>query len=112
MPRSLAIRELAELLTVLGHPDRIRIVEELRSEERDVGSLAELLEVSPSRVSQQLSVLRAHHVVQRRREGRHVYYHLEKPALAAWLIDGLQFLETERGSLHASIRDAQQEFKS
>ncbi len=111
MPRAIAIRELADLLGVLAHPDRIRIVEELRAGERDVGTLAQTLEVAPARVSQHLSMLRAHRIVQKRRESRHVYYHLAHPELAAWLLRGFDFLQTEATQLRASIADTRAAFE-
>ncbi len=77
---------------LLSHPHRIRIVEELRDSELDVNSLQELLGISHSGVSQHLSLLRAHRVVLERREGRHVFYRLRQPRLAAWLVGGVEFL--------------------
>ena len=92
--RRLATQALAELLGVLSHPDRVRIVEELRQGELDVNHLCERLGLAHARMSQQLSLLRNARVVVDRREGRHVYYHLADPRLAAWLLDGLAFVET------------------
>jgi DNA-binding transcriptional ArsR family regulator len=88
----LVTKELADLLGVLAHPHRIRIIEELRETERDVNTLQTALGISHSGVSQHLSVLRAHRLVAERREGRHVYYHLRQPKLARWLIDGIEFV--------------------
>jgi DNA-binding transcriptional ArsR family regulator len=93
--RSFATRELATLLGVLAHPERIRIVEELRSGELDVASLQKLLDIPHSRVSQNLGILRSHHIVVERREGRHVFYHLVQPDMAVWLLDAMKFLERE-----------------
>lgn len=80
--------DMAELFKALGHPDRVRLVEELSGSEKDVNTLCEKLGVRQARVSQHLAVLRASHVVADRRQGRHVLYRLAKPALAAWLILG------------------------
>src|SRR5579862_1806111 len=88
----LVTKELADLLGVLAHPHRIRIIEELRETERDVNTLQTALGISHSGVSQHLSVLRAHRLVAERREGRHVYYHLRQPKLARWLVDGIEFV--------------------
>ncbi|MBM3767337.1 MAG: helix-turn-helix transcriptional regulator [Acidobacteria bacterium] len=97
--RHIIAKELAGLFGVLSHPDRLRIVEELRGGERDVNSLQELLGVSHSRTSQNLAVLRLNRVVIERRDGRHVFYRLEQPELAAWILDGVRFLE--QGSARA-----------
>jgi DNA-binding transcriptional ArsR family regulator len=94
--RALVARELAELLGILAHPQRIRIVEELALGERHVNALQQLLGISHSGVSQHLAVLRAHRLVAERREGRHVVYHLRNPELAAWLTAAMTFLEDEQ----------------
>ncbi len=93
--RAIAARELAKFFGVFSHPDRLRIVEELRDGERDVNALQETLGVSHSRTSQNLAVLRSHRVVIERREGRHVYYRLSHPDVADWVLDGLRFLEAD-----------------
>lgn len=90
--RAIVSREMATLLNVLAHPHRVRIVQELRESEMDVNGLQAALDVSHSRVSQHLSILRAHHIVVERREGRHVYYRLVQPELAVWLREGFKFL--------------------
>lgn len=93
MPQRLIIaKELADIFKILGHPDRVRIIEELRNGEKDVNTLMETLELQGSRVSQHLSLLRAHRVVEERRDGRHHYYHLMQPEIASWIVEGLAFV--------------------
>lgn len=108
--KALVTRELAKLFGALSHPDRIRIIEELGNHrELDVQSLQELLKVSHSRVSQHLAILRSHHLVAERREGRHHYYHLESAELAVWILNGLKFTEGEMldpGLLQEAIQQA------
>jgi DNA-binding transcriptional ArsR family regulator len=105
--RTLVLAELGALLGVLSHPARLRIVEEVRSEERDVNALRELLGIAHSSVSQHLGLLRAHHVVLERREGRHVFYRLARPELAGWLLDGLRFIEPMgEGELRSAVERA------
>lgn len=60
----------------------------------DVNSLQQILGISHSSVSQNLAILRAHHLVRERRQGRHVFYSLTNSSFAGWLLEGLQFLET------------------
>ena len=93
--RSLVAKELGQLFGVLSHPDRVRIVEELRDGEHDVNALQAALNVSHSRTSQNLAVLRAHRLVVERREGRHVFYRLVNAELAQWLLGGLQFIQAD-----------------
>ncbi len=86
-------KELADILRIVAHPDRIRLVEELRDSECDVTSLAQSLDLTGSRVSQHLSLLRARRLVEERRDGRRHLYRLSQPELAGWILDGLEFLE-------------------
>ena len=102
--RILVTKELAVLFSVLAHPHRIRIIEELRDRECDVKSLQEKLSISHSGVSQHLMVLRAHRIVCERREGRRVFYRLRQPGMAGWLLDATAFLEQE--SVALELREA------
>lgn len=91
--REVVAKELAEMFKIIAHPDRLRVIEELGSGEKDVNTLAERLELPGSRVSQHLGLMRANRIVVERREGRHHYYNLLQPDLANWIIDGLSFIE-------------------
>src|SRR5687768_8721272 len=92
--RALISKELASLFAVLAHPHRIRIIKEIGDQERDVQTLQSLIGINQPGVSQHLSVLRAHRIVEERREGRHVYYRLRQPELAAWVTGGMDFIGT------------------
>ena len=104
--RALVTKELAELLGVLSHPHRIRIIEELRDGEHDVNSLQSALGISHSGVSQHLMMLRANRLVSERRVGRRVFYQLRQPDIAGWLLEATRFLEegtAEAGALRKAI---------
>lgn len=113
--RAVVTKELAELFSVLSHPQRIRIVEELRNSEKDVGSLAEILQLSQSGVSQHLSVLRSHRLIVERKQGRNVFYHLRNTELAAWALDGVKFVgpfQTDAESFSSAVDLARAEWSS
>ena len=94
MPSRLTVsRDLADLLKLLAHPDRLRLIEELRPGEKDVTGLAEALDLPATRVSQHLGQLRAQRLVEERRDGRSHFYRLKHPHLAAWILDALQFVD-------------------
>jgi DNA-binding transcriptional ArsR family regulator len=94
MPSRLIVsRELADLLKLLAHPDRLRLIEELRFGEQDVSSIASALALPSTRVSQHLAQLRAQRLVEERRVGRTHFYHLVQPQLAAWIVEALQFVD-------------------
>ncbi len=92
------VDDLADLVKVISHPDRLRLIATLRREELDVQGLAETLSLPATRVSQHLAVLRAHRVVDRRNEGRRRRYRLSEPAMATWILGGLKFVGSGRRS--------------
>ena len=91
--RLLVAKELAEIFGVLSHPDRIRIIEELRAGEKDVSTLALVLGLEAPRISQHLRLLKMNRMVVERREGRRHFYHLTNPEMASWIVYGLVFVE-------------------
>lgn len=102
--------ELAKLFGVLSHPIRIRIIEELKKEDLTVGTLKDILGITHSAVSQQLAVLRSHHLVFEMRQGRNVFYHLRKPELAQWIMDGVRFISPDTSEVEqmmSAIQSAQ-----
>jgi DNA-binding transcriptional ArsR family regulator len=110
---SIATLELASLLEALAHRHRIRIVEELRHGERDAGTLQQMLNISASNLSQHLKILKIHHLLTERREGRHIHYRLTTPELAQWLASGLRFVEAEifhNSQIHTAVEHARQEW--
>ena len=106
--RALVSDKLGRMLGVLSHPHRLRIIEELGPDERDVASLQSALGISHSGVSQHLAQLRSVALVAERREGRHVFYRLPDPNLAAWVLEGLRFIEPGEAEteLRTAVRDA------
>jgi DNA-binding transcriptional ArsR family regulator len=72
--------DLAELIArrfrVLGEPMRVRLLDRLRAGEATVGELSEALAASQQNVSKHLSVLADAGIVNRRKQGNHVYYRI------------------------------------
>jgi len=105
--RSVVAKELAELFKIISHPDRLRLLEELRSDGRDVKTLAGTLSLPQARVSQHLSLMRANRLVDESRDGRRHLYKLRQPAIADWIVEGLDFIkEPMRGVTQEDIRNA------
>lgn len=101
--RAVVSAELAKLMGVLSHPIRIRIIEELKNGDLTVSGLKDILGINHSAVSQQLSVLRSHHLVVEMRQGRHVFYHLRNPNLATWIMDGVSFISPDASEIEKMI---------
>lgn len=93
--RKVVAEEMANFLSALSHPDRVRIALELQDGEQEVSSLREALGISPSRLSQHLGLMKSHHIVRERKEGRRVFYHLEQVGLGRWLLEGMSFIQQE-----------------
>jgi DNA-binding transcriptional ArsR family regulator len=89
----------AELFKAIGHPVRVRVLEELTGGERAVGALAEALGADIAAVSQQLGVLRRAGVVITRRDGTTVFYSLRDPGM-------IELLAVARRMLVANLRDS------
>lgn len=104
--RQVVAKELSEIFKILAHPDRVRIIEELGSGEKDVTAIVEQLGLPGPRVSQHLSLMRAHRVVEERRDGRHHYYRLLQPQIADWIIEGLEFVEGRLSGVDPSAVEA------
>lgn len=70
------LRRAAEIIKLLGHPVRLKIVEVLEADEATVSEIQEQLGLAQAIVSQHLAKLRGAGVVVARREGVHVIYQL------------------------------------
>ena len=64
----------AEFFKALAHPARIKVLRLLRSGEKNVTELQEMLGLEPSTTSQQLTILRAKNLVVVRKEGAKAFY--------------------------------------
>ena len=73
------LAEASRVLRVLAHPHRLRIVELLMDERHAVGELAGAMGLAPAAVSQHLSQMRAHGILDVERDGRTAYYRVTNP---------------------------------
>jgi ArsR family transcriptional regulator len=71
----------AKMLKALAHESRLIILDRLSQGECSVGDLRELVGSDLSTVSKHLALLRAHGLVEDRREGTTVYYRLLIPCI-------------------------------
>lgn len=69
----------AEIIKVLGHPERLRIVEALEQGELTVTGICELCDLEQAICSQHLRRLRQLGVVACRRDGLNVHYRVIEP---------------------------------
>ncbi len=74
----------ARVLKALANESRLMIVDRLARGECTVGELVELVGSDQSTVSKHLAVLRSHGIVEDRRDGNYVYYHLVTPCVLSF----------------------------
>src|SRR5487761_1745031 len=83
----------AEMLKALAHKSRLMIVDRLSRGECSVGELRDLVGGDLSTVSKHLALLRAHGIVEARREGTTVYYRLLTPCVTNFFTCATQVLK-------------------
>jgi ArsR family transcriptional regulator len=69
----------AEIIKMLGHPERLKIVEVLEDGEATVSAIRDTLNVPQAIVSQHLARMRGAGIVAARREGVNVFYRVVEP---------------------------------
>lgn len=77
MPVHQQYQNLSELFKMFADPTRLKILSLLFEKELCVCDIAEVLHMTHSAVSHQLSVLRQNRIIKYRREGKNVFYSLD-----------------------------------
>ncbi|WP_219821680.1 ArsR/SmtB family transcription factor [Sneathiella aquimaris] len=72
-----AAQRASTLMKALSSETRLMLLCQMADTERSVSDLASILQMRPSSVSQQLSLLRKDGLVKTRREGQTIFYSLE-----------------------------------
>lgn len=78
-----ALLKVAEYFRALAEPMRLRLLSELRTGEKSVGQLADLVQGSQANVSKHLSVLLDAGILQREQRGTSSIYWIADPATLA-----------------------------
>ena len=77
MPNDNLLLEMADFYKALSDSTRIKIIAALAHNELCVCDIAEILSMTHSAVSHQLSVLRQNRIIKYRREGKNIFYSLD-----------------------------------
>lgn len=99
----------ADFFRALGHPVRIRLVEELGQGDRTVAELQQALGIPQPLVSQQLAVLRGRELVSTRKSGANVVYALRDPLLSDLLAVARRIFENRLTDTTAMLRALRRE---
>jgi len=84
------IYSLSELFKVFGDFTRLRILVVLSQNERAVGELAGVLDMTQSAVSHQLSVLKKAKLIKGRRKGKSIIYSLADDHVRLIIAQGME----------------------
>ena len=90
-PGMIPIGKRIDLLKVIAHPARIKILEDLVLGVKCVSDFEDSLDISQPNVSQHLKLLRSHHIVDYFVDGRLKCYFLKEPLIP----DLLELLKKE-----------------
>src|SRR5262245_14470143 len=100
------LQEAANRFGMLAATTRLHIVWVLSHGEQDVGSLAEQVDGTVAAVSQHLAKLKLAGLVRARREGRHQFYVVDDPHVAAIVRQMVLALRGPSGMEHGSAADS------
>ncbi len=84
-------KSISSFFGLLSNPDRVKILGLITKQELDVHAIQEKLQISQSRVSQHLKLLKLNNLVEERREGKHVYYHVKDPNVSKVIESAIHF---------------------
>lgn len=99
----------AEFFKTLGHPVRIRILENLVDGERSVQDLQQALELEQPIVSQHLAALRAKNIVKARKEGTTVWYTIRVASIGELLAIARRIFDSQLIDSQTMLRELRRE---
>lgn len=89
------VTELAGMFQLMGDPSRLRIILECLNTSVSVSDMARRLNLSSSLVSHHLRLLRAARIIQSRRQGTRVFYHISDEHIRRTLADMTQHVRED-----------------
>ena len=92
MPDDDLIIDMSDLFKIFGDSTRVKILYALSASEMCVRDIADVLDMTVSAVSHQLSILRRSKLVGTRREGKTVYYSLADDHVTSILAQGYEHI--------------------
>ncbi len=97
--------ERARILKALAHPTREFIVEKLSEQDHCVSELTKMIGADTSTISKHLAVLKNAGIVEDRKEGQNVYYHLTCPCIINFIHCLESIIKSKAARLSASIQE-------
>ncbi len=97
MPDQKTFEEIATFFKIIGDQTRAKILFALDSNEMCVCDIANVLGMSKSSISHQLSILRKNEIVKYRKSGKEVYYTLADHHVNEVFEIGMEHIEHKKG---------------
>ncbi|GAA1553115.1 MULTISPECIES: ArsR/SmtB family transcription factor [Brevibacterium] len=95
-----------EVFSLLADATRVKIILALRDDELSVNHLADIVDKSPTSVSQHLARLRMSRMVTTRHEGTKVFYRLTDEHARRLVVDAIEQAEHTVGRTHHHAADS------
>ena len=92
IPEKETLEAIAELFKAFADPTRVQILSLLQQQERCVGDIAEMINISQSAISHQLRILKQMHLIKFRRDGKNILYSLADDHVRTILEMGLEHI--------------------
>ena len=109
----LMLSDMEEFFLALSDGTRLRLLSLIRNGEVSVGYLSDELNQSQPKISRHLAYLRSAGLVETRRDGKWIYYHIAEPAssfVSSSLEDALDWVGNLTGQAPAPKRTATDTF--
>jgi DNA-binding transcriptional ArsR family regulator len=87
------LRDLMAVTKALSDENRVRIMMFLSEDELCVCQIIELLGLAPSTVSKHLSILKQAELIDSRKKGRWIYYHLPEEGVPEIVTQAIEWLQ-------------------
>lgn len=81
------IKRISQLFKLLGNPKRLQLLYMLIQQSMTVSEISKRMRWEQSGVSHQLQLLRKFNLVQQKRHGKEIVYHLEDPQVMTLIAD-------------------------
>lgn len=95
LPSDKMLATIADILRLMGEPNRLKLLLACLDKPQAVGSLAEQLQLSVPLVSHHLRLLRSARLLCAKREGKNIFYEVDDEHVRCILIDMMSHFNEE-----------------
>ncbi|RMW99918.1 transcriptional regulator [Legionella jordanis] len=100
MPSDNMLATIADILRLMGEPNRLKLLLACLDKPRAVSDLAEQLQLSVPLVSHHLRLLRSARLLSAKREGKYIFYEVDDEHVRCILIDMISHFTEELEGNH------------